>query len=360
MSTRHLLPLFAAVLLAAICAPVLAAPQAAAQKPTTAAPAGPPMSRDTRMMVIRSLNAEYVWVRRPLPMGEKGITLKNGQIVSPDSEHLELDLARYGPAAKPGDRAQITDVVIKDNRILFDINGGPKKKTKWYQHISVSASGGTAQVPDDALKNAHGARIELAFDKYVPEITGDQVRQLLSPLFDFKAKSATEAYIDTVPPKVKDAIKNHAVLVGMNREMVTYAKGRPERKIREKSTDGKEYEEWLYGAPPQEVQFVRFEGDQVVRLEIMKVDGEKLVRTEREVDLPKPEVAEKQEQPKARPVKAPTLRRPGEPPDELPHPNGGAGDPSPASQPVPLPPPSQTPVPGNPPGTPPGGVPPPA
>ena len=106
-------------------------------------------------------------------------------------------------------------------------------------------------------------------------------------MFDFNAKSAVEAYLETLPPKVRDAIKAHQVLVGMNREMVIASKGRPPKKIREK--DGEiEYEEWIYGEPPQDVDFVRLVGDEVVRLEIMKVNGEKIVRTEKEVDLDHP------------------------------------------------------------------------
>jgi len=42
-------------------------------------------------------------------------------------------MALWGPAAKPGDRAQISDVVIKGDYIRFEINGGPVKKGKWYR-----------------------------------------------------------------------------------------------------------------------------------------------------------------------------------------------------------------------------------
>jgi hypothetical protein len=119
-----------------------------------------------------------------------------------------------------------------------------------------------------------------------------------------------------VPPKVKEAIKNHHVLVGMNREMVIYAKGRPPKKVREHEggVEGEvqndvEYEEWIYGTPPEDVDFVRLVGDEVVRVETMKVDGQKIVRVEKEVDLGVPTVAKKQED---RPANAPTLRRPGE------------------------------------------------
>jgi hypothetical protein len=57
------------------------------------------------------------------------------------------------------------------------------------------------------------------------------------------------------------------------------------------------------------VDFVRFVADEVVRVETMKVDGQKIVRIEKEVDLGAPTVAKKQEE---RPANAPTLRRPGE------------------------------------------------
>ena len=85
---------------------------------------------------------------------------------------------------------------------------------------------------------------------------------------------------------MQEAIKNHKILVGMDREMVIYAMGRPPKKIRDKDDTGADYEEWIYGDPPQEVQFVRFQGNFVARLEIMTVDGEKVVRTQNEVDLP--------------------------------------------------------------------------
>jgi len=137
-------------------------------------------------------------------------------------------------------------------------------------------------------------------------------------VLDFSSRSATEAYLDTIPPKAKEAIKNHQVLVGMDQDMVVYAKGRPERKIRETDERGKPYEEWIYGEPPEDVEFVRFRGPEVVQVKIMKVDGQKIVRTEKEIDLKEVREAEarKRDQEKAakpEPVaNRPTLKRPGE------------------------------------------------
>ena len=70
-------------------------------------------------------------------------------------------------------------------------------------------------------------------------------------------------------------------------------------------------------------------GDEVVRLEIMKVDGTKLVRTEKEVDVePNTKVAKQEE--KTKPALAPSLRRPGEDSD--------SDDPRSAPGAAPLPP----------------------
>jgi hypothetical protein len=301
------------------------------------------ITKQTRMDIVRAFNAELVYVRSPFPMGKVGLKLKNGQI-TPSGSELQQMIAMWGPAAKPGDQARITDIVIKDDHIHFEINGGPIKKSKWYQRITIAGAGGgvTPAAPTDAQANPRGSYVDLYFEHYVPELTGPELKQLLRPVFDFDAKSAAEAYMETVPPKVKEAIKNHHVLVGMNREMVIYAKGRPPKKIREK--DGEtEYEDWIYGEPPQDVDFVRMVGDEVVRVETMKVNGEKILRTEKEVDVRKPgETQAKKEEPQERPANAPTLRRPGE---DLPNASPTTMPGSPPPVPPVAQPPSSTPDP---------------
>jgi hypothetical protein len=302
------------------------------------------MSKETRMDLVRVFNAELVYIRTPFPMGNKGLKVKDG-VVSPAPEELQQMIAMWGPAVKPGDQARISNIVIKDDRIHFEINGGPVKKQKWYQHIQVGVNGSSAPVaPSDSNANPRGSYVDLLFDHYVPELSPQELKDMLRPVFDFNAKSAVEAYLDTVPPKVKEAIKNHQVLVGMNREMVIYAKGRAPKKIREK--DGEvEHEDWIYGDPPADVDFVRLVGDEVVRVETMKVNGEKQVRTEKEVVLEtQPTVAK--DQTLDRPANAPTLRRPGED-----VPTAGPATQTPGPRPIPAAPP---PDPGGPPG---GGTP---
>lgn len=297
-----------------------------------------PLSEQHRMELVRTFNADRVYIRTQFPMGKVGLTLKGGKI-SPNSEKLQQLIAMWGPSVKPGDLALVTQFVIRNDRLHFEINGGPVRKTKWYQHIQVGVNGvggSPGGQPNDPINNPRGSYVDLVFDHQIPDLTVEQVKQMLWPVFDFDSKSPLQAYLETVPPKVKEAIENHHVLVGMNREMVVYAKGRPEKKIREKDEQGTEYEDWIYGEPPRDVDFVRVVGDEVMRVETMKVGGEKVVRTEKEVDATGGPTVASAAQKEDKPTKAPTLRRPGE---EAPttRPSGGSSAPTPIPD-VPHPP----------------------
>jgi len=294
----------------------------------------PRITKQTREQIVHAFAYDLVYIRTPFPMGKVGLKLKNGTL-TPSGAELQQLMSLWGPAAKPGDQARITDIVFKDDHIHFEINGGPIKKQKWYQHIQISGTGGAPVTPSDSNANARGSFVDLYFDKYIPEMSGPDLKQALRPVFDFDSKTPLDAYLETVSPKVKDAIQKHHVLVGMNHDMVIYAKGRPPKKVRERAEEV-EYEDWIYGTPPQDVDFVRFVGDEVVRVETMKVDGQKIVRTEKEVDLAKPALAAKQS-PQERPANAPTLRRPGEEmPDAIPqNPSNNPPPPPPDNSPGP-------------------------
>ncbi len=325
--------LFALPLAMLFCAAVTEASPSkppATQPVTSTAPPPPPppvdltrrLTKESRYAIYRALESELVYIRTAFPLGTKGLSLKDGTI-TPGGVDLERMLATDGPSVKPGDQARISNIFIKDHAIRLEINGGPVKKEKWYQKIEVGGGGGfTPIAPNDSRANARGSYVDLVFSDKVPDLTPAQLKVLLRPVFDFDAKSPIESYLETVPPAVKQAVRDHKVLVGMNREMVNYAKGRPDRKLREKDADGVEFEEWIYGAPPQPVEFVRLVGDEVIRLEIMQVSGQKEVRTDREVEvaktLPGPEAVPSTLDPASLAVwnspgtTKPTLRRPGE------------------------------------------------
>ncbi|HEX6467413.1 MAG TPA: hypothetical protein VFZ99_08910 [Terriglobales bacterium] len=291
----------------------------------------PPMTKATRLQMIRLLEAELAYTRKIFPQGEKGLEIDTSGKMKPEPQELSLLIANQGTAARAGQRVQITDVEFKRHEIVFEINGGPQKKRKWYQRIEISGAGGVTAAPVDQAKlNSKGSYLSLVFPKYVPEMDLEELKKLLDPVLDFNAKSAAQAYMETLPPKVQKAIKNHEVLVGMNKDMVTETLGRPPKKVRERD-NGVSYEEWIYGEAPADVQFVRFVGDEVVRVEVMPVGGEKILKTEKEIQInpqtgtttmasagAPPQSPNPEESAAARPAKTvskkPTLRRPGEEP----------------------------------------------
>jgi hypothetical protein len=300
----------------------------------------------TKMQLIRVIDAEFVHVRKNLPIGEKNMVIAPDGLVKPGDAELYRMAQTYGAAAKVGDRVQITNIVFKEKSIYLEINGGPKKKTKWYQHIEISGMGGSTGGVDPNQAQPTGAAVTLEFKKHVPEMTGAELKQMLTPVLDFSVKTAAEVFVDTLPPKIREAVKRHEVLVGMNHDMVVMAKDRPPQKVREKDDKGKEYEEWIYGAPPQDVVFVRFSGDEVVQVKTAKVGGQITVKTEKEVDVrdgvptlaalkstDNPQDVSGAPQPD-QPTHKPTLKRPDEQSDPMTQQAGGA---SPAR---PLPPPT--------------------
>jgi len=91
------------------------------------------------------------------------------------------------------------------------------------------------------------------------------------------------AFTDTLPAKLKEAILQHHVLVGMSTEMVLFARGQPEHRSRE--MDGQmPFEEWIYGRPPEEVDFVRINGNRVIRVEVAEVGKTPVIFTKNEVE----------------------------------------------------------------------------
>jgi hypothetical protein len=238
----------------------------------------------TRIELIRLMQAEQGFAMRPFPRGHKGLILEaNGKLEPAGEGYLNLVISN-GLSAKPGDRVVLTDVKIERSRIVFLINGGPDVKHRILQHIQIGIG---PNMSNPALQSNDpdpvGARLTLAFQNHVPELTGADVKALLAPLISFDVKTPIQAFTDTLPPKLKDAILNHHVMVGMSTDMVLFAKGQPVTKTRE--MEGQmPFEEWIYGKPPQEVDFIRINGNRVIRVEVAKVGEAPVIFTRDEVE----------------------------------------------------------------------------
>lgn len=236
----------------------------------------------TRLELIRILQAEQGFAMRPFPRGHKGLKLEaNGTLDPAGEKYVEMAI-NNGISAKPGDRVVITDLKIDHGKIVFQLNGGPDAKHRFLRHIQIGTGPMyTAPVVQD-VKDPQGARLTLDFGKEVPALTATQVKALLAPLISFDVKTPIQAFTDTLPPVLKEAILNHKVMVGMSTDMVMYAKGAPRAKSRE--MDGQmPFEEWIYGTPPETVEFVRINGNRVIRVEIAKVGETPQIFTKDEV-----------------------------------------------------------------------------
>ena len=231
------------------------------------------MDPKNRQEVIRIMQSEQGFAMRPFPKGHRGLTLvANGNLDPAGEPYLEM-ITKEGTSAKPGDRLVLTDLKIENSKIIFDINGGPDRKHRFLRHVQIGTGPMMNPVVQGDDQDPQGSRLTLDFKGHMPELTGAQVKALLSPLISFDVKTPVQAFTDTLPPKLKDAILAHHVIVGMSTEMVLFALGQPQRKVRE--MEGQmPFEEWIYGAPPKDVEFVRINGNRVIRLEVAKM-GEK-------------------------------------------------------------------------------------
>jgi hypothetical protein len=233
----------------------------------------------TRLLLIREMQSEQGFAMRPFPRGHKGLTLEaNGKLAPVGESYLNLVVSE-GLSAKPGARVVITDIKFDKNKIIFDLNDGPDARHRFLRHVQIGMGPemGDPDI-DPTIANQQGdptgSRLTLAFSDHVPELTSQQVKALLAPLISFDVKTPVQAFTDTLPTQLKDAILGHKVLVGMTTDMVLFAKGQPLTKSRE--IDGQmPFEEWIYGTPPEEVDFVRINGNRVIHLEVAK-DGEPL------------------------------------------------------------------------------------
>jgi hypothetical protein len=232
------------------------------------------LQEQSKLDLIRYVSGEFAKAVRPLPGGKEGFLVYVGKPVG--WAVLDRAVATHGAAVNTGDHVQITKLEFRDKSIVVDVNGGGRPKKHWRDHIQIGMGGSipTAQTTTTTDQNGPpgiqpgmGSTLFLEFEKPVPDLTPDELKQILAPFLNFaKERSASVQWADTLPPEMKKAIQERRPLVGMDREEVVAAIGRPEHKVRERDNDGNEIEDWIYGQPPSKTVFVRFMGDRVTSI----------------------------------------------------------------------------------------------
>jgi hypothetical protein len=237
----------------------------------SSAPKNSTLQEITKLQLIRYVSGEFAKARKPLPGGKEGFTLLVDKPLN--EETLNHAVTLHGAAVNSGDNVQITKLEFHERTIIVDVNGGGRPKKNWRDHIqfgmggTMPTSSTTATGQDQGppgFQQGMGGTIYLQFPKNVPDISPDELKNILAPFLDFsKERSASVHWIDTLPPEMKKAITERHPIIGMDRDEVVAAIGKPDRKVRERDAQGNDTEDWIYGHPPDKTVFVRFTGERV-------------------------------------------------------------------------------------------------
>lgn len=220
---------------------------------------------EERIEILRGMLSEHGTAKVMLPKARKPLQV-DGATGNYDQAKWKQAHDEAGPAARQGDLVQVTKVDIEDDKIVLQINGGYKGGRKWYQNVEVGMGNRTTPIGGPRNNIPVGTAIELKLPKDYESMSVAQIKKMLAPVLDFeKQRSATENYLEQMPPEIQKAIKEQKPVEGMDREQVIMALGKPRTKTREVK-EGIELEDWIYGQPPGKLTFITFDGDKVIRV----------------------------------------------------------------------------------------------
>jgi hypothetical protein len=243
---------------------------AQSQAKSTSTSKNAPLQESSKLALIRFVSGEFAKAVKALPAGKEGFIVYVGKPLN--TELLDRAVASHGAAVNTGDNVQITKLEFRDHQIVVDLNGGGRGKHHWRDHLQIGIGGGyptmqtssTQEGGPPGLQPGMGSTVFLEWNKSVPDMTPADLKQLLSPFLNFeKERSAAVQWVDTLPPEMKQAIKERRPVLGMDREELIAAMGKPDHKVRERDSEGNDIEDWIYGQPPSKTVFVRFTGEHV-------------------------------------------------------------------------------------------------
>jgi hypothetical protein len=245
--------------------PQQVAPSSGNSGPAETAGQSKHLTAGTELLLVRYVDGEFAKAVRSIPAGRKGFKVELNKQINP--QDLSDALRLYGTVANAGDQVQITRLDFDAHAIRVEINGGGRKHFNWRQHLQFGVGNLSSPPPTSDPQQPTGGVLVVDFGRQeVPNLSADQLKADLAPFLDFSKHTAAQNWVDTLPPKYREAIKTHEAVVGMDHEMVIAAMGLPDKKIREWDEQGRETEDWIYGLPPAPSTFVTFDGENVVRV----------------------------------------------------------------------------------------------
>lgn len=210
-----------------------------------------------RLELVRSLSSEYATLKVSLPINNRGLIIDHvGEF---DWEKHEMSLLRSGQFIASGIQVQITKISFDKKKLRFELNGGGRKlKRRILERIYAgNASSVTPLAKPSDASNPKGSYVTIKFNEFVPDMTPEEIKSVLSTVLDFSKKSSTKSFMETQPEEFKKAIRNKRAAVGMDKDTVLVSMGQPLRRVWE-SKQEMVVEEWIYGERPYKVIFVEF------------------------------------------------------------------------------------------------------
>jgi hypothetical protein len=222
------------------------------------------ISRDAKFELLRTVLADQAAARIAMPFGTEGVEVsESGDI---NKEKLDKEMKKNGQSVESGRTVTITDMSFSDNKIELELDGGGKNKKSFLDHVEVGVGYGGGPVREDKTKKAKGSKVVLRFAKKVPpDLKPEALKEMLKPVLDFNKQIAVQSPVDALPPEFREAVKAKEAKIGMDRDTVIMALGRPDKKVREKK-DGVDVEDWIYFQRGLRAKFITFENNVVVRI----------------------------------------------------------------------------------------------
>jgi hypothetical protein len=221
-------------------------------------------SKASETEIIRKLLAEEAAARVDMPLGGEGVEVSDrGEI---NESKLKKQIQKNGMSIQAGRVVRITNVEFGSKNIDIELDHGGKEKKHLSDHLQVSVGGASTPGPQQqsSTPRANGSKISLSFsNKVPPNLTFDQLQQLLVPVLDFTKRTIVSTNIESLPPEFKEAVLAKEAVIGMDQDTVLLAMGIPDRKTLEK-VNGVEQEEWQYNGRGVKKTFVTFENNIVV------------------------------------------------------------------------------------------------
>ena len=124
-----------------------------------------------------------------LPINKNGLTINSkGEFDWKKNEESSITAGQF---IAPGITVQVTNVVFSGNKMMFEVNGGGKKKKKRFlERIQIGGGGGMAPVASPtAQAPPQGSYVSIQFDKHIPNLTPEDVKEIFFRTFWTSARS---------------------------------------------------------------------------------------------------------------------------------------------------------------------------